>query len=811
MADDGLGAALRDADSEMSDGPPGKAVHSCTVVNLHVQVVNRQTKDPIGEVEVKAQGGASLDAATSDDGWVRFDRISPGTYSVSALLGALEEDYQKPPAPHHEVGVTKGTVETKIELVPRKLHIVGIDDHFAPQAELLDIVYEIGGLTDKEVTYRIRDREGTLIFERTLDDGERADGDRKPLTWDGVATNGDRAGRHATPLMAPFKVELYATERYKDETRFKILYHSLKMLQGPWTPDEEMPPDSDERAWTAWQLNALGYWGGPVGKDFDHYLDKAIIRYKANHSALHRLKYRDYDAAITPELKTALAAGDAARDAVIGDAVTNPGGSSRLRVEEITYESGEFGKERGPLEVKRVNRPLLPIEVKIYLKSKSDAAADAPDAVGPVRIDWRFRDGNEDLSTQVANTPAEPSKTAAYLEKALKLKGGRSGRGDNCPKELGGIREADATNYRTPFVLGALYTPYTTKDDGGDKVVYVNAWDDNANNQKRLGRAGLFFHPSFIGGDDYKLRAEIDFKDRPNKAELEKFHNVTSPDNRIHADSGTFTVWRSAAIAGLVEWPTRNSPPATFGSHEWDKIAKEFEHAFIDLDIGSLTTLPITDAIDEPTYKNIVARYTMFTDKTKIHLEPDAMIGVELPRQGISSARTYKAKLAAFSSAMFDALNGPLRREFSKKLRPTYPSGFFITTFFVHKPVNIETAPAKGDHSVTADNAGFITWASSIGLEDSMIFYDMKDPDQPYYVASHEMGHNFYLLHWENTGEANWSHHDLSDHNCTMSYSSSIKGKPAHQKPGTYTPHFCGKCNMKLRGWKITSGLMPAK
>jgi hypothetical protein len=43
-----------------------------------------------------------------------------------------------------------------------------------------------------------------------------------------------------------------------------------------------------------------------------------------------------------------------------------------------------------------------------------------------------------------------------------------------------------------------------------------------------------------------------------------------------------------------------------------------------------------------------------------------------------------------------------------------------------------------------------------------------------------------------------------------MSYSTEKKFRPAHQRPGIYTPHFCGKCNLKLRGWKVISGVLPA-
>ena len=69
-------------------------------------------------------------------------------------------------------------------------------------------------------------------------------------------------------------------------------------------------------------------------------------------------------------------------------------------------------------------------------------------SVGPVRVNWRFADTDEDLTVQPPDVAAEPSKTQAYLKKALELKGGRvAPDGDNCHKDFGGLREAPATTF----------------------------------------------------------------------------------------------------------------------------------------------------------------------------------------------------------------------------------------------------------------------------------------------------------------------------------------------------------------------------
>ena len=137
-----------------------------------------------------------------------------------------------------------------------------------------------------------------------------------------------------------------------------------------------------------------------------------------------------------------------------------------------------------------------------------------------------------------------------------------------------------------------------------------------------------------------------------------------------------------------------------------------------------------------------------------------------------------------------------------------------INSFLSHKPINIRNDPANGDNTITTENRQFVNWSGSIGLPDSVILVDQMDPDFVSYVIEHGMGHNFYLLHWENSGEANLKNHDLSDHNCTMSYSDpdfAKVGHRKHQEPGVYKPHFCGKCNLALRGWDVTAANMAAK
>lgn len=696
-------------------------------------------------------------------------------------------------------------------VVPRWLAILKLDDHFAPGAEKLDITYSIGGSSKKKVFLEINsDHYGNNpIYKRELTPPEVQDG-KHTIQWDGKTTcaAGELKDQHVSPLFAPYKVHIYVDATYTDEAEFTVLYHSIEIRKGPWTADEKEPAESDEKAWVRYKLNELGYWGGPVDQDFtdsgdpESYLTKAIIRYKASHKKLHELSYAKYNATITADLKAALKAKENPRSGFLDEAAfKNTAAESKVLVEAVTYEDGEFGTPKPPYEKKRVNRPLIPVEVDIFLKSKVDAKTSAPAGVGACRVNWRHADSDEDLAPQVPDTATEPSKTKKYVEDCMKLKSGRTGTGDNAHKDFGGIRD-DAKDWVTPWPIGKKYTPHETVEDAGQKVVYSKACIDATKYPKRVGKAGAFFQPSRVSGDDYKIRAEIDFTGLPNQAVLEKLHGVVDAPSRIHVETGKFRIWRFNKIALVVNWPARTS------SEDWPLIKAEFAKAWLDIDTAHIAYKKMSDVISSGEYRTIVKANTKHKTYvpffSPMSLEDDALVGVALPAQGSLAAAAYKAALKTFTNDDFwNKIYGPLRAQISKNMRKTYPDGFIVVNFLTHKPVAILKAP-PGDTTVV--DPSFITWTFSIGLEDSVIFADQKDPDKVYYVVAHEMGHNFWLQHWENAGPV-MADHDNNDHNCSMAYSGSLF---PHQAPGVYTPHFCGKCNLKLRGWDVNAAGIPA-
>jgi hypothetical protein len=716
--------------------------------------------------------------------------------------------------PQCEVYFTKMYTFTHIAVPPvelneaRILKLNKVDDHFAPGKENIDIEYELSGFATKKVTLEITSihYSDNPIFTKELEPAEKSNGVHT-FHWDGKANcaAGDLKDKFIHPLLSPYKVHVFFNDKFTGEKEFKVLYHSIAIRQGPWTPDEKDPDEAAaEKDWVQFKLNELGYFGGPVGKDSNDYLKKAVMRYKANHKKMHLEFIDNYTDTIDATLKDALRAGDNKREFLKGDAFADKSKEARVNVECITYErlssgSDEFQSSvnRSTAEAARLNRPAIPVEVDIFLKSKSDAKTDSPEAVGPVRVNWKFIDPAEDLSRQVSETAAAPSKTKKFIAKCLKVNGGGAG-GDNAHTDFGGIRTDAATYYKAPWFVDDSYIPYEIKDDAGQKTVFCRAFTDKDKFPKRVGKAGIYFRPSFIGGDDYRLTAEIDFTDETNKADLETFHKVTDVKSRLHIDTGTFRIWRTNRVALQLDWPKRAN------DYDWDKIQAEYARNFIDIDIAGISVKKIKEMLTEKEYKDIVVNRTAHKDRTKISLSDDGLCGVAIPAQGSDSPKDYKKHLKKFTkNNFFDLVSDDIRLTISKKVRAETPAGFMVLSFLGHKPVDIKS---KFLFITTSTEKNYVSWLVSIGEADSYIWADQKDPDKVYYVVGHEMGHNFFLLHYENTSDAHPTDHDNDEHNCIMSYSTD---SVPHQKPGIYTPHLCGKCAVKIRGWDIAAAAMP--
>jgi hypothetical protein len=135
------------------------------------------------------------------------------------------------------------------------------------------------------------------------------------------------------------------------------------------------------------------------------------------------------------------------------------------------------------------------------------------------------------------------------------------------------------------------------------------------------------------------------------------------------------------------------------------------------------------------------------------------------------------------------------------KLRKSYPSGVLVIDFSLYADALPQDGPEFHE-------------APCLGAEEGLVMIWQRVGGSLWYIASHEIGHCLWLRHWENAGNEVGTplDHDQNDHSCMMSYPVDLDGPPrgphlAHQLMAAYAPHFCGKCNLKLRGWDVRNNL----
>ena len=133
---------------------------------------------------------------------------------------------------------------------------------------------------------------------------------------------------------------------------------------------------------------------------------------------------------------------------------------------------------------------------------------------------------------------------------------------------------------------------------------------------------------------------------------------------------------------------------------------------------------------------------------------------------------------------------------------------------------------------VTIRGEPFVVDGVAFGGLNGVVMLDQGLKSKFYSLAAHELGHCMFLQHGPNVGGSAAKDHDESDDNCIMSYPvfykmaecgegdraafldlrarGSTHSTKAHYCYDKFKPHFCGKCNLKIRGWKLDSGA-PAK
>ncbi len=230
-------------------------------------------------------------------------------------------------------------------------------------------------------------------------------------------------------------------------------------------------------------------------------------------------------------------------------------------------------------------RPWLPFEVAMPLMKKADSLQTASPAIpvisdsmrnalGPIRVDWTFRDLAPEYKVNTAEYTATRVRSLRYLTTAIDaIKGTHDGKDAfNCTTALGGVRGVDY--YKEPYgVDDESLMPWKALPDAGVSTVCTVAHDDLGQDEARFyagrrGKAGAYFHPSIVGGDGYQCRAQVSFRDMPSgethpnwKVLRDRYEATSLPQ----AHTAPIRLWRKDSYRAHVKW---TSTAGHWGAHD---------------------------------------------------------------------------------------------------------------------------------------------------------------------------------------------------------------------------------------------------
>ncbi|QSQ25678.1 hypothetical protein JY651_12410 [Pyxidicoccus parkwayensis] len=722
------------------------------------------------------------------------------------------------------------------------------DHHFAPGVEQLDAFYTATNLAADTLKVTIRGTQygGDVVYE--VNNVLNADGDH-PLDngnpWGGIANSGVLNNLAINPLHSPYTIRVSAENTgVFAEAQFHVLYHSVSLALGTYTADGAAPDvNTDPIAWTQFKLNALGYFAGPVTNALNDQTRRAMKRYAFQHPALsERIARNQGDAYVNNgPFRTALGNNAEPRTIIQNNALPAADAAARIYVDHnyFYYNLPDFSADDGhaTLDEQTLDRFEVPLEATILLMGRNDAdgtgvGVAAPRAVGDVSIEWWVEEPAEDTAGLPDGTdPNIPSRTRAYVNAALVAT--RDGAGNaNCPATHGGARQAVNRNAGY-FRTGNVLPPFATAAAG--EVVSTPAYQGG---DGKRGRAGVLFQGSYIAGDKYRIQAKLSFQGRPHRDALQNAHcqvrGGAQWDAILRARTGQMTLWRQHRIAAVVEWPQ----PAQ--AINWGEVAAEYARAYCELDHGQAITLtaaqmrarhfendPLAPTFEQTMRLVVGASLRSDFQVGNVTWSNDSLFdtNIDVPVQGgEEKARVYSQRVKADTRA---ALSMNFLQSYAEGVATFVAGrgGIIIHGRWVpalrvtHRP----TAPWKDPHDEDLE-LGLMC----IGLTRGVVVlsHAMYPDYQSRFIVAHEMGHSRFLNHHE-TGSAPQAngtnphsdtptHHDLRDHNCMMCYPWGIPSRNPRigrsvdwGRVSADRPAFCGKCNLKLRGWKVTTAAVP--
>ncbi len=635
-------------------------------------------------------------------------------------------------------------------------------------------------------------------------------------------------------------------------------------------PDGSSPGLGNAKLYFQWlqhRLNEIGFLAGPLTGAKDDQTKRAISRYSY---ALRGVETEDEtlidgDAGASTGAKadfieTAAALGDKTKSSrIILDhnfCVVEP-----TAVDVEPKGRGECNSEDGhvPMEARKLDRFCHPFKATLLLLSKDDRAGngkgvEAPKAIGPVNVEWRVFDPPEDVSVIGAPFTSVPAsvqtKSPKYLDDTRVATAGGDVKSalkafDNCPVAQGGIRPASAADMTPYFRAGALTDLYADQVKGTAYLSTAMVDPKNPSQEGLRGTAGALFWGSYIAGDNWMVRAKLSFEAIDGKEELIKLHKAVpklaksfgddEPTDPLSDRTGKLTIWRRHRVLSVVDWWSNAAAP----NIQWDVIEAGFRAAHIIM-VPPGPPVPvgtISNAGQQLAYATEMIRVMKAINSGFLRSDPAREADMRWQNDGIVPypfpirPQNADETLDIYSNFI---LNAPkLIAEFAGGTYQLHRlPGDFVRTWLgggngqviirfdhlaqpdLNRDLNakdrlIHGAKPPGTVIPYFKRDGRGDGGPSIGVSGGAALIEHQHADQflGSFIVAHEMGHNYYLTHPHDMA----ADHDKSDENCTMKYPSTStlgpKGWGTKSTPGAPVPLFCGKCILKLRGWKIRSGI----
>jgi hypothetical protein len=521
---------------------------------------------------------------------------------------------------------------------------------------------------------------------------------------------------------------------------------------------------------------------------------------------------------------------------------------------------GHYDKENNHADPKggKLDRFEFPLEAKVTLISRTDATGDpdqsagidAPEAMGDVKIKWTVVDPPEDFSVlppyDALHSPSWAKKFVKDVNANVLALGG----GDNCPEQCGGVKSTEFYFEQCiPQIIitqgGSNKTAATSLYDGG--TTPVADWE---------GKTAVLFKGSNIGGDNFRVEASISFEELSNKNDLIAAHAKGRKADVLEAKTGEMTVWRLHRVACGVEWHDLPIPPI-----DWNSLKPAYEAAFCMLDTSATTSNKVSQMLANPNdadpFLTLVAEekiskydyYNLVVDtwvlkpgialdarqkaidkvKEQLAIDDACIFPYKVEKGKKETEAVFRGRISQLVADFKGVIsristgsetNGSIGDFFAKLNNKTKRPGIISLRTIIYKGLDTEDnitqkglifnkkvkVPVKLFREEGETCTGVGGGAIFIGGDRAK---QLKDD----FLISHEVGHLYYLSHPFQKPEE----HDSNDDNCTMWY---LYVKPDHPKANNAPPnrkgvdlkpgsqnksHFCGKCLLKLRGWKINT------